>query len=69
MDYDNWKTTPPEDVVATQCDHCDEDIMQGADAYVTQDNDVVHEECWKEYSLSLLGAQLQRIVKPEREEP
>lgn len=62
--YDNWKTSPPEPKVATTCDWCDEDICEGEEAYVTDDGDTVHTQCWDDYSKEELGATLQSVHKP-----
>lgn len=56
MDYDDWLTSPPEPIVATQCAQCDEDIYENEEVLKTDDGEMVHEDCWKDYSMSRLGA-------------
>jgi hypothetical protein len=69
--YDDWKTSPPESKpVGGRCAQCNEEIMEGEQVYMTQDLDLVHEDCWKDYSLSILGASLivAALHRPERDD-
>lgn len=63
--YDDWKTTPPEPEVVVPCAYCDETIVEGDDVYMTQDADVVHTDCWKDYSLKILGAYKVVVTRAE----
>lgn len=39
MDYDTWKTTPPEPSVARECSYCQADLYVGCDYVHDRNND------------------------------
>jgi hypothetical protein len=64
--YDRWKTSPPEPKVVGSCEHCAEEISEGEEAYVVEDV-LVHEgQCWTDYSVAALDAQLVKVSGPRR---
>lgn len=55
--YDNWKTSPPEDYeeVFCYCEHCDGEIYMGEEYIRTADGSV-HEDCFRDFAVDILIA-------------
>ncbi|MFX3623213.1 MAG: hypothetical protein ACE3JP_03980 [Ectobacillus sp.] len=69
--YDEWKTSPPEDdeVIVCQCEYCDGDIFAGEEAYKVNVDEWVHEDCFLDYAKEELDVCLDIVEKPEPPEP